>query len=228
MKRPLAEGSVNFVRTTALLEEVREQLAYEAADRLLEEYERELGEEIPPEVKAASREAFAHSGLHGLAASDMDPHAHQVGAAKKHQDAAAMARKHGLTKLVHQHQKMQLGHEKKAAKLEPEESASNIKSSPQGPRLGKSRGSWKYDRQDDMWYTDQPRSPINPSKKYPNQKHPVSESEGPRVELHPGHDLWMQGARYGNIIKSKGDKHQVKLDKVSKPVWVHRDMLKEI
>lgn len=127
MKRSLlGEGSIDFVRTTALLEDVRELLALEmserVADRLLEAYEQELGEELPPEVKAASRDAFAHSGLHGFAAAAMDPHAHQVGAAEKHKNAAALAKKHGLTKLVHMHQQAQYGHQKKAAKMEPEES----------------------------------------------------------------------------------------------------------
>ena len=42
---------------------------------------------------------------------------------------------------------------------------------------------------------------------------------GDRVELHPGCDLWMQGARYGEatrvfVLKGR-DKVQVVLDKVS-------------
>ncbi len=41
---------------------------------------------------------------------------------------------------------------------------------------------------------------------------------GDRVELHPGTDLWMAGARYGKVVRmslTHGDKVHVKLDKLS-------------
>ena len=40
---------------------------------------------------------------------------------------------------------------------------------------------------------------------------------GDRVELHPGTDLWMQGARYGtvvSIVPTPRDKVRVRLDKL--------------
>ena len=42
---------------------------------------------------------------------------------------------------------------------------------------------------------------------------------GDRVELHPGCDLWMQGARYGEVVGmslTKEDKVRVVLDKLPK------------
>ena len=35
---------------------------------------------------------------------------------------------------------------------------------------------------------------------------------GCRVELHPGHDMWMRGARFGTVTSQKGDVVFVKLD----------------
>ena len=40
---------------------------------------------------------------------------------------------------------------------------------------------------------------------------------GDRVELHPGTDLWMAGARFGTVVRmslTRGDKVHVKLDKL--------------
>ena len=42
-------------------------------------------------------------------------------------------------------------------------------------------------------------------------------SIGDRIELHPGCDLWMQGARFGVVVGSSltpADRVRVKLDKV--------------
>lgn len=42
---------------------------------------------------------------------------------------------------------------------------------------------------------------------------------GDRVELHPGTDLWMRGARYGEVIGSSltpNDRVHVRLDKLPK------------
>ena len=35
---------------------------------------------------------------------------------------------------------------------------------------------------------------------------------GRRVELHPGHDLWMRGARYGKVVRVKGDTLSIRMD----------------
>jgi hypothetical protein len=40
---------------------------------------------------------------------------------------------------------------------------------------------------------------------------------GDRVEIHPGTDLWMQGARYGTVVRmspTPADRVHVKLDKL--------------
>ena len=40
---------------------------------------------------------------------------------------------------------------------------------------------------------------------------------GDRVEVHPGTDLWMMGARYGtvqSIVPTEGDRVRVEMDKV--------------
>jgi len=115
---------VNFVRAIGLLEDVRDGLhedhvrvAYREADRILEEVASELGEDLPDEVKQASRDAFAHSGLHGFAMSAMDPKEHHTTAAKKHAAAAIIAKKHGLVKLAHKHQKQFMHHSKTAKNI---------------------------------------------------------------------------------------------------------------
>jgi len=48
---------------------------------------------------------------------------------------------------------------------------------------------------------------------------------GRRVELHPGHDLWMRGARYGTVRKVEGDTLVIKMDHsaVKKLVRVRKD-----
>lgn len=41
---------------------------------------------------------------------------------------------------------------------------------------------------------------------------------GDRVEIHPGTDLWMRGARFGTVVRmslTPKDRVHVKLDKVS-------------
>jgi hypothetical protein len=45
---------------------------------------------------------------------------------------------------------------------------------------------------------------------------------GDRVELHPGHDLWMRGARFGTVVglsATPQDRVRVKLDKTGDRVW---------
>jgi len=47
-------------------------------------------------------------------------------------------------------------------------------------------------------------------------------SIGDRIELHPGCDLWMQGARYGEVVGSSltpVDRVKVKLDRLPKRVF---------
>ena len=42
---------------------------------------------------------------------------------------------------------------------------------------------------------------------------------GDRVELHPGTDLWMRGARYGEVVRmslTPNDRVHVKLDKLKR------------
>lgn len=43
---------------------------------------------------------------------------------------------------------------------------------------------------------------------------------GERVELHPGTDLWMRNARYGEVVKVGRKWVHVKLDKLARPVKV--------
>lgn len=111
----------SFVHANALLEDIREQIASEEADRILEGFEQELGEALPAEVHAASKEAFKQSSLHGLAASGMDPHAHHTTAMQKHSVAANLAAKHGLTKLADTHKNKSREHAKQLKKMGPAE-----------------------------------------------------------------------------------------------------------
>ncbi len=57
-------------------------------------------------------------------------------------------------------------------------------------------------------------------------------STGDRVELHPATDLWMQGARYGNVLKPRQYHNTtmvlVKLDKKREPVYVVPSDLRRI
>lgn len=43
---------------------------------------------------------------------------------------------------------------------------------------------------------------------------------GDRVEMHPATDLWMRGARFGNVVKVGRTRVHVKLDKLPRPVEV--------
>lgn len=45
---------------------------------------------------------------------------------------------------------------------------------------------------------------------------------GDRVEIHPGCDLWMQGARFGEVVGmsiTPKDRVRVVLDRTGKKVW---------
>ena len=60
--------------------------------------------------------------------------------------------------------------------------------------------------------------------------------EGDRIELSPGHDLWMAGARYGAIVRIRQERvagalrdvATVRLDKVKKLQRVWCDNLKSL
>ena len=53
---------------------------------------------------------------------------------------------------------------------------------------------------------------------------------GSRVELHPGMDLWMMGARYGAVTRFRGEKACVRMDhpRVRRLVCVAPDRLKKV
>ena len=53
---------------------------------------------------------------------------------------------------------------------------------------------------------------------------------GARVEIHPSTDLWMRGARYGDVIKTTkgGAIVHVKLDNLAKPVRAHASMWRPV
>lgn len=45
---------------------------------------------------------------------------------------------------------------------------------------------------------------------------------GDRVEIHPGSDLWMRGARYGTVVRTSTtpkDRVHVKMDKTGERIW---------
>lgn len=45
---------------------------------------------------------------------------------------------------------------------------------------------------------------------------------GDRIEIHPGTDLWMQGARYGDVVgcsSTPNDRVKVNLDRTGKRLW---------
>lgn len=48
---------------------------------------------------------------------------------------------------------------------------------------------------------------------------------GERVEIHPACDLWMMGARYGNVVSCGRKYVWVQLDKIAKPVGFHPFLL---
>lgn len=43
---------------------------------------------------------------------------------------------------------------------------------------------------------------------------------GQRIQVHPAHDLFMRGARYGNVIGFTRDWVRVQLDMLPKPVRI--------
>lgn len=50
----------------------------------------------------------------------------------------------------------------------------------------------------------------------------LSYTVGSRVEIHPGTDLWMRGARYGTVVgcaPTPKDRVRVKLDATGERVW---------
>jgi hypothetical protein len=54
---------------------------------------------------------------------------------------------------------------------------------------------------------------------------------GDRVELHPAHDLWMRGARYGTVERtsSTGSVVWVRVDKASARLyWFHPQSLRHV
>ena len=52
---------------------------------------------------------------------------------------------------------------------------------------------------------------------------------GDRIELHPGCDLWMAGARFGQVTSIRPDgRCRVKLDRIPKPVWVAAERLRVV
>jgi hypothetical protein len=45
---------------------------------------------------------------------------------------------------------------------------------------------------------------------------------GDRVEIHPGTDLWMRGARFGEVVGlslTPADRVKVKMDKTGERIW---------
>lgn len=54
---------------------------------------------------------------------------------------------------------------------------------------------------------------------------------GDRVEIHPGTDLWMMGARFGDVIGASltpKDRVKVKLDKYSNVISGSEDMFRKV
>jgi hypothetical protein len=52
---------------------------------------------------------------------------------------------------------------------------------------------------------------------------------GMRVELSPSTDMWMRGARYGEIVKAgKSGMMHVKLDATGRVVRIHADLIQPI
>ena len=61
---------------------------------------------------------------------------------------------------------------------------------------------------------------------YGRKSNPAHEDfVGRRIELHPGHDLWMRGARYGEVVRVEKDVLVVRMDnaQVKKLVRVKKD-----
>ena len=108
------QDPIEFGQAADLLEEIRSDLNESMADYFVQSLAEADGGALPDVVKHASREAFKASGMHGLAAAAMDPHEHNMMAAKKHGAAAALAKKHGLVVLAHTHRVKEAGHAKAA------------------------------------------------------------------------------------------------------------------
>lgn len=51
---------------------------------------------------------------------------------------------------------------------------------------------------------------------------------GDRVQLHPGTDLWMRGARYGTVMRVGRDKLTVHIDELRRDVRVAPRQIGEI
>lgn len=53
---------------------------------------------------------------------------------------------------------------------------------------------------------------------------------GDRVELHPGCDLWMRGARFATVDRAAGSIVWVTVDKLTfRPMrWFHRESLRHV
>ena len=54
---------------------------------------------------------------------------------------------------------------------------------------------------------------------------------GDRVEIHPGTDMWMRGARFGTVVRmslTPKDRVHVKLDKISQTVAGTADTFQRI
>jgi hypothetical protein len=51
---------------------------------------------------------------------------------------------------------------------------------------------------------------------------------GQRVQLHPATDAWMQGDRYGQVVKSGREKVHVKMDRSGRTLRVHPDNIQGV
>jgi hypothetical protein len=51
---------------------------------------------------------------------------------------------------------------------------------------------------------------------------------GDRIQMHPGTDQWMMGARYGNVTRIGKHAVQVKLDLLTRPLWTEVRRIVEI
>ncbi len=51
---------------------------------------------------------------------------------------------------------------------------------------------------------------------------------GERVQMHPGTDLWMRGARFGTVTMIRRKYVSVKLDALRMPVNIHPDNLMHV
>lgn len=51
---------------------------------------------------------------------------------------------------------------------------------------------------------------------------------GMRVEMHPATDLWMMGARFGDVVKVGRTRVHVKLDKIKAVKKVDPDLIRPV